>query len=189
MIIELRIVGTGQVTCHDVYPGVLQNHAKLAYPSTGAWLEGRGPMPPAIARAPGMEAQLRLQLEVSEMLRSIRKQHGTLVFGKVEATPVVENGEVKDLTILRHNVAEDIIESFMVAANVAMAQYLKEAASPAIRRVVKTPERWDRIRGHRLAVRGETLPSAPRFPRPGGFPGPAQRLPIPRIFPEASRFR
>ena len=68
-----------------------------------------------------MEAQLRLQQETAEKLRGLRKQHGALTFGSVEATPVVENGQVKDLAINRHNVAEDIIESFMVAANVTMA--------------------------------------------------------------------
>ncbi len=160
MVIELRIVGTGEVTCHDVYPAVLQNRAKLAYASTGAWLEGRGPIPPAAARVPGMEAQLRLQVEVSEKLRAIRRQHGTLAFGSIETTPVVEDGVVKDLTITPHNLAEDIIESFMVAANVAMAQYLKERRSPSIRRVVKTPKRWDRIQA--VASRfGVKLPSVP----------------------------
>ena len=102
-------------------------------------------MPAAIASVPGMEAQLRLQQETSEKLRGIRKQHGALTFGSLEATPTVENGVVKDLTVRQHNVAEDIIESFMVAANVAIAQYLKEKGSLSIRRVVKTPKRWDRI--------------------------------------------
>src|SRR5439155_6589226 len=74
-----------------------------------------------------------------------RKQHGALTFGSIEATPVVENGEVTDLTVREHNVAEEIIESFMVAANVAMAQNLKEKGSLSIRRVVRTPKRWDRI--------------------------------------------
>ena len=92
-----------------------------------------------------MEAQLRLQQETSENLRGIRKQHGALTFGSLEATPTVENGVVKDLTVRQHNAAEDIIESFMVAANVAIAQYLKEKGSLSIRRVVKTPKRWDRI--------------------------------------------
>ncbi|MDB6124524.1 MAG: Exoribonuclease, partial [Pedosphaera sp.] len=34
---------------------------------------------------------------------------------------------------------------FMVAANVAMAEHLKEKGSLSIRRVVRTPKRWDRI--------------------------------------------
>ena len=93
-------------------------------------------------------------------MRGLRKQHGALTFGSVEATPVVENGEVKDLTVNQHNVAEDIIESFMVAANVAMARYLKEKGSLSIRRVVRTPRRWDRIQAI-AAQFGAKLPAAP----------------------------
>ena len=44
---------------------------------------------------------------------------------------MIENGQVKDLVVAPHNVAEDIIESFMVAANVAMAQHLKDAGRRA----------------------------------------------------------
>ena len=160
IVIELHILESGEVDGQEVYPARLRNRAKLAYSSTGAWLEGRGPMPPAIAGVPGMEAQLRLQQETSEKLRGLRKQHGALTFGSVEATPVVENGEVKDLTVNPHNVADDIIESFMVAANVAMARYLKEKGSLSIRRVVRTPRRWDRIQAI-AAQFGARLPSAP----------------------------
>src|ERR1039457_7242717 len=118
IVIELHILDSGEVTGHEVYPAWLRNRAKLAYSSTGAWLEGRGPIPSAVASVPGMEAQLRLQQETSEKLRGIRKQQGALTFDSVEATPIVQNGEVKDLAVSRHNVAEDLIESFMVAANV-----------------------------------------------------------------------
>lgn len=160
VVIELRIQDSGDVDSHEVYPARLRNRAKLAYSSTGAWLEGRAPMPPAIASVPGMEAQLRLQLEASEKLRGLRKQHGALTFGSIEATPVVENGQVKDMIVSTHNVAEDIIESFMVAANVAMAQYLMEKGSLCIRRVVRTPRRWDRIQAI-AAQFGTKLPATP----------------------------
>jgi VacB/RNase II family 3'-5' exoribonuclease len=160
IIIELRALDSGEVKSHDIYPAWLRNHAKLAYGSTGAWLEGHGPIPPAIAAVPGMEAQLRLQLELSGRLRGLRQQHGALTFGSVEATPVVQNGEVKDLAVRPHTVAEDIIESFMVAANVAMAQFLREKSSLSIRRVVRTPKRWDGIQliAAKFAVK---LPDAP----------------------------
>src|ERR1041384_7472223 len=159
IMVDLRIADSGEVTAHDVYAAWLRNRAKLAYSSTGAWLEGQGPIP-AAATNPGMEAQLRLQLETAQKLRGLRKQHGALTFGSIEASPVMENGRVKDLAIRRHNVAEDIIESFMVAANVAMAQYLKEKGSPSIRRVVRTPKRWDRIQAITAGF-GVRLPSAP----------------------------
>jgi VacB/RNase II family 3'-5' exoribonuclease len=160
IVIELRIQESGEVDSQEVYPALLRNRAKLAYSSTGAWLEGRGPMPPAVASVPGMEAQLRLQQETSERLRGLRKQHGALTFGSIEATPLVEDGQVKDMAVSTHNVAEDIIESFMVAANVAMAQYLKEKGSASIRRVVRTPRRWDRIQAI-AAQFGAKLPATP----------------------------
>ena len=160
IVIELTISSSGEVTKHDVYPAWVHNRAKLAYSSTGTWLEGRGPIPPAVASIDGMEAQLRLQQRTSERLRAVRKRQGSLAFRGVEAHPVVENGEVKDLDISQHNVAEDIIESFMVAANVAMARFLKEKGSLSIRRVVRTPRRWDRIQAIALQF-GVQLPAAP----------------------------
>lgn len=160
IIIELHVADSGEAKCHDAYPAWLRNRAKLAYSSTGAWLEGHGPIPSAIAAVPGMEAQLRLQLETSIHLRALRKQNGALTFGSVEATPVVQNGEVKDLAVNRHTVAEDIIESFMVAANVAMAQFLRERGCLSLRRVVRTPKRWDGIQ--LIAAKfGVNLPDTP----------------------------
>ena len=160
IVIELHVVESGEVNYRDVYPARLRNAAKLAYGTTGAWFEGRGPLPPAVAAVPGLEAQLRLQQETSEKLRGIRKQHGALTFGSVEATPVVENNEVKDLAVSHHNVAEDLIETFMVAANVAMAEHLKAKGALSLRRVVRTPKRWDRIQAI-AAQFGVRLPDAP----------------------------
>jgi VacB/RNase II family 3'-5' exoribonuclease len=122
IVIELHVLDSGEVAGHDVYPAWLRNRAKLAYSSTGGWLEGRGPIPSAVAAVLGMEAQLRLQLEASEKLAGIRKQHGSLTFGSVETTPVLQNGEVTDLAVSHRTVADEIIENFMVAANVAMAE-------------------------------------------------------------------
>ena len=160
IVIELHVLDSGEVTSHDVYPAWLRNRAKLAYSSTGAWLEGRGPVPSAVAAVPGMEAQLRLQLEASEKLAGIRKQHGSLTFGSVETTPVLQNGEVMELVVSRRTVADDIIENFMVAANVAMAEFLKGKGSLSIRRVVRIPKRWDGIQII-AAKSGVTLPAVP----------------------------
>ncbi len=160
IVIELHILDSGDVKARDVYPAWLHNRAKLAYSSTGAWLEGRGPISPAVASVPGMEAQLRLQQETSEKLLGIRKLHGALTFESIETTPVLQNGEVKDLAVSRRTAADDIIESFMVAANVAMAQYLKAKGSLSIRRVVRTPKRWDRIQAIASQF-GVKLPAAP----------------------------
>lgn len=160
MVIELNVHTSGEVSHYDVYPALVKNRAKLAYSSTGAWLEGRGPMPSAVGSVPGMEAQLRMQLELSTQLRTLRKNQGALTFGSIEPVPVMDDGQVKDLQVTPHNVAQDIIESFMVAANVAMAKYLTDKGSLSIRRVVRTPRRWDRIQAI-AAQFGVKLPAEP----------------------------
>lgn len=145
IVIELVIAPSGEVGRHDVYQAWLRNRAKLDYPSTGAWLENRGPIPPVLSRVSGLEAQLRLQAETCRRLRGLRQRHGALTFASREVTPVIEQGVVRQLELDSRNVAEDMIESFMVAANVAMAEHLKEKNSLSLRRVVRTPKRWDRI--------------------------------------------
>ncbi len=159
-VTEIRIQLSGEAEHHAIYRARIRNQAKLAYSTTGAWLEGHAPIPPAIASVPGMEAQIRLQQETAGRLRLFRKQHGALVFSSHEPTPVLENGGVKALVLREHNAAEDIIESIMVAANVAMATYLRDQQRPCIRRVVKTPRRWDRIQAI-AAQYGTRLPDAP----------------------------
>ena len=129
LVTEMHLLESGEMDGYSVYPAWPRNRAKLAYRSTGAWLEGTGPMPPAVATVPGMEAQLRLQQQTSGILRGLRKRQGALTFGSVEAMPVIENSELKDLSISRQNAAKDIIESFMVGANVVIARYLKKKHS------------------------------------------------------------
>ncbi len=160
VVIEVRLGPKGEAQGHDFYLAQIRNRAKLAYSSTGAWLEGHGPTPPAVAAVPGMEAQIRLQKATAEKLGHIRKQHGALAFSSLEATPEVEDGTVKELRVREHTVASDIIESFMIAANVAMATFLRSRGSLSIRRVVKTPKRWDRIQA--IAIQfGTRLPDVP----------------------------
>lgn len=160
VVTEVHVQSAGEAELQGTYAAWTRNQAKLAYSTTGAWLEGTGAMPPAIAAVPGMEAQLRLQAQASERLRAFRKQQGALVFSSREATPVLENGEVKGLDCRPHNAAEDIIETFMVAANVGIAKFLRDQQRPSIRRVVKTPRRWDRIQAI-AASHGTRLPDAP----------------------------
>src|SRR5262249_23274934 len=61
------------------------------------------------------------------------------------------------------NRAQELIEGFMVAANGATARYLDRKGFPTVRRVLRTPERWDRI-VELAAGYGESLPSEPSAP-------------------------
>ncbi len=145
LVIETVIGKDGAVKSHDVYRAIAVNKAKLAYDSVGAWLEGQGPVPPLIQSTSGLEEQVWLQDRAASLLKTQRENAGALEFETIEATPVAKGGKVESLTITRKNRARDLIEDFMVAANVAIAQILAERNRSAIRRVVREPKRWPRI--------------------------------------------
>ncbi len=56
----------------------------------------------------------------------------------------------------------------MVAANTSMARFLDERRVPSLRRVVRTPRRWDRL-VQLAAEMGESLPSSPDRAALGAF--------------------
>lgn len=146
-IVTEMIVGTdGTVKSSDVFPALLHNYAKLSYEAVGVWLDDQGPMPPEVGQVPGMDVQIRLQFEAAKHLRQMRREHGALELDTIQASPVMNNeGKVTDLTVTERNSARDLIEDFMIAANVAMAQFLEAKDVFSIRRVVRTPEHWSRI--------------------------------------------
>jgi exoribonuclease R len=53
-----------------------------------------------------------------------------------------------------------LIEEFMIAANGVTATYLAAKKFPSLRRVLRSPERWDRI-AQLASGFGDRLPSEP----------------------------
>jgi exoribonuclease-2 len=160
MVTEFVVSEDGTTHSGTVYRAVLHNHAKLDYPSLGAWLENRGPAPAKVAASSELQQQLRLQDRVAQALRTKRHEAGALELATIEATPVAQNGQVTDLELHHKSRATELIEDFMIAANTTMALFLDSRGSDSIRRVVKTPARWDRIVAIAAGL-GETLPGAP----------------------------
>jgi ribonuclease R len=57
MVVEMTILPDGSLLDSDVYRAAVRNHAKLAYNSVGAWLEGKTPVPEAVAAKEGLRAR------------------------------------------------------------------------------------------------------------------------------------
>jgi VacB/RNase II family 3'-5' exoribonuclease len=144
-VIEIVIANDGSIRSHGVHRALVNNQAKLDYESVGAWLEGHGPMPPVVDTLPGLEEQVWLQDRAASLLKLQRERAGALEFETIEATPVAKDGRIEGLAVTRKNRARDLIEDFMIAANVAIAKLLAEGNRSAIRRVVHVPKRWSRI--------------------------------------------
>ena len=159
IVVEMIIAGDGALQGSDLYAATVRNQAQLAYNSVGAWLEHNGPLPTGISAVSGLEANLRLQDDMARKLKALRHLHGALDLETIEARPVFTGNELKDLQAERRNRAKDLIEDFMIAANGVTARYLAAKQFSSLRRVVRTPKRWDRI-VELAAERGATLPQA-----------------------------
>jgi len=131
VVMDMTIASDGSVTKGEVFRARVHNKAQLAYNAVGMWLEGKGEMPAKIKAVPGLAENLKIQ-----------------------------DGHVVDLQIEARNNAKNLIEDFMVAANGVSARFLASKGFASLRRVVRSPERWDRIEA--IAAKfGEKLPSEP----------------------------
>jgi exoribonuclease II len=158
IVIELTITTDGAVSASDIYRATVVNRAKLAYNSVAAWLDGNGPAPPRVTAVKGMDEQLRLQNKVAQSLKRVRESLGALGLTTLEAQAVYEGGKLADLKPDQDNRAKELIEYFMITANGVVAQFLEGHQRSSVRRVLRTPERWNRIVELARAL-GETLPS------------------------------
>jgi VacB/RNase II family 3'-5' exoribonuclease len=160
LVIEVSVAPDGAVDGADVYRARVRNQAKLAYDSVAAWLQGLAPPPPPVARVPDMAQQLRIQDRVAQLLKQARHAQGALELATAEAQAVFADARLRDLRPDEDNRARELIEYFMIAANQVTAAYLERKGSPSLRRVLREPQRWDRIVELARAC-GEKLPDAP----------------------------
>jgi VacB/RNase II family 3'-5' exoribonuclease len=163
IVTEMAVSADGAVTDSDLYRAVVRNRAKLAYNGVAAWLDGRAPRPDKISAVPGLEDQLRIQDRVARAMKELRHRQGALTLETVEARPVFEHDELRDLRADEENRAKDLIEDFMIAVNGVTARYLDKKGFPSLRRVLRSPERWARIVELARDL-GEALPSEPSAP-------------------------
>jgi len=160
IIVEMTVAAEGKVTESALYRGVVRNRAKLAYNSVAAWLEGKGAAPERLAAVPGLDQNLRVQDQAAQALRRIRFASGALALQTLEAQPVFNGDLLSDLLPDQNNRAKELIEDLMIAANGVSARYFEASGRPSLRRVLRTPKRWERIVALAAALH-EQLPSVP----------------------------
>jgi VacB/RNase II family 3'-5' exoribonuclease len=160
LVLSMVIASDGSLESSEVHRAVVRSQAKLAYNSVAAWLGGTGPMPAGIADVEGLAENLRLQDQAAQRMKDHRHLRGALSLETIEARPLFEGDLVSGIAAEEKNRAKTIIEDFMIGANGVAARFLASKGSPSIRRVVRTPDRWDRIVDI-AAEHGVQLPGAP----------------------------
>lgn len=160
IIVEIEVTHQGQIESYFIYLALVNNKAKLTYKHVEAYLEGKIPVSPSIIAISGLPEQLRLHDKIAQTLRRFRKEQGSLDLDSYEYVPVMTNGHLTDIRVAPNNRAKEIIEDFMITANIVMARFFKKYQLPSLRRIVRTPDRWDKIVEVALAL-GDTLPPEP----------------------------
>jgi len=159
VVAEMTVNADGTLGQSRIYRALVRNRAKLAYRSVAAWLQGAGAPPPLVAVA-GLDKQLRMQDDIAQALKRQRQSKGALEFDTAENRAVYYAGVLVDLQPDPRNRAQELIEEFMVAANGAAVHYLQQHGRTSLRRILRTPKRWDRI--VQLAKElGDKLPDEP----------------------------
>jgi exoribonuclease-2 len=147
------------VVSSRVYPALAQNKAQLAYNGVGAWLDGRAEAPAKVVASVELQAQLKLQDAIAQRLRAERYERGALNIETIETHAVLQGDKI-EIQSQQKNSATELIEDFMISANGVVARTLREKRIASIRRIVKTPKRWDRIL-ELAAQMGTKLPAEP----------------------------
>jgi exoribonuclease-2 len=145
VVVDMTLDPEGRLLDSDVYRAAVRNHAKLAYNSLAAWLEGETEIPAAAAAVEGLAENILLQDKAAQMMKSLRHQEGALSLETIEAKAVFQEDLISDLVVEETNRAKQIIEDFMIAANGVSVRFLGARGIPSLRRVVRVPRRWDRI--------------------------------------------
>jgi len=160
MIFEMHIDFEGDIQDYKIYRGLVYNYAKLAYSGVGAWLEGREAAPPKVDADPQLAETLLLQDRAAQAIKKKRQSHGALTLQTLDLKAYFKDSKIVNMAPIEHNRAQELIENFMIGSNTSSARYMMEHGLPRLSRVVREPERWDRIvalaREH-----GSLLPARP----------------------------
>ena len=96
---------------------------------------------------------------MAQQLKALRHARGALSLQTIQTRPVFAGGVLTALEADTKNAAKELIEDLMVAANGVVAEFLAAKQFPSLRRIVRTPDHWDRI-VELAAMHGPTLPPA-----------------------------
>jgi ribonuclease R len=161
MSVLMEIDGAGRVVREEFHPSVIRTVERMTYTSVFKIFEGDRAEREKYA---DVVPALLLMRDLARLLRAKRAEAGSLDFDLLEPELVYKEGSLQSIVPTERNEAHQLIEEFMVAANVAVASHLGRADVLAMFRIHPAPAEADLEKLRELLGHfGLVLPKADRI--------------------------
>ena len=129
----------GQLKRTTFFKAVMRNHRRFTYTEVKKILVDRDPE--LVEREKGWLQHLEWMKELALLLHKERSERGSIDFDLPEPQVIIGlTGDLEEIVRRERNVAHQIIEEFMIAANEAVAAYLEDRQIPTLYRVHDLPD-------------------------------------------------
>ena len=138
--VELRYDEKGERKSVQFYPSVIRSDERLTYTLVRRMLvDGDSGIQKRFER---LLPSLELMADLCQELRRRRAERGAIDFDLPEPEVMLNlQGETEDIIRAERNLAHQIIEEFMIAANEAVARFMEEKGIPFIYRIHEPPKK------------------------------------------------
>ena len=136
---EMEIDANGKIVNHKIFESVINSDERLVYDDVSDIIENNDQE--LSARYAHILDELFLMNDLAQILRNKRKENGSLDFDLDDAKVILDKkGRTKDVVIEERRIANRIIEEFMLAANMTVAEHFYWMNLPFIYRVHEKPD-------------------------------------------------
>jgi ribonuclease R len=140
----------GEIVDHEIVESVIKVNKRMTYTAVKNILEDDTVVVKDAEYAQYAELvdTFKLMAQLAALLRAKRKKRGSIDFDFPECKIILDKqGHPLDIRAYEHNVATDLIEDFMLAANETVAQHFYWMEAPFVYRVhdVPDPERIEKL--------------------------------------------
>jgi len=138
--VEMRFDKNGERRGVRFYPSVIRSDERLTYTWVKKILvEGDEELK---RRFRHLLPSLNLMADLCQKLRAMRIERGAIDFDLPEPEVILNlQGETEDIVRAERNLAHQIIEEFMIAANEAVAKFMEKRGVPFIYRIHEPPKK------------------------------------------------
>ena len=147
---EMEISPKGEVVNHEIFPSIIKTTERMTYNHVNRILIDEDPQ--LCERYKELVPTFKMMYELSQILRQRRHDRGSIDFDLEESKIIVdEYGFPVDVILREREIAERIIEDFMLAANETVAEHFHWMDVPFIYRVNEHPKPEKLERFYKLA--------------------------------------